>query len=624
MNKWTLTRALRLSVSLTLVIVTAVIFWHFVSHRRSRPVVPSKTDEIPAAKVERQEGIEHFDFKGDRVIRAKAARHYAGPDGRYYLEGEVEIRDLGKEKDEEVVLFGERVSHDRDWNEILLEGKGKLVYRGLTVESSAFSYEKNKELLTTDRGAVFSSARISGKAQKMAHSFRAGSLLLEGEVEIELREEEKTGPPFLVRGDTVTLWRKKRRGLVEGNASFSFGRSQGHSDTLRFDLTPDEQRVRAVFLEGNAQALIFESQERSAGDSAPVWQKREISAAAIEFRAHKDLNVVQKIEARNDCILKSFAADGGESEIRSVEMKMIFDRREVLREFSAQGAVRLVERGSESEVLRSIFGEEIIMGPKGRTWRVWVSEGGEARLDTPDIDVSARNLVISTLRERLGASGEVKVIVKSRGEQEEAVGFFSGAEPVFGTSDEMSYEEETGRLDLIGAVRMWQGTEILSADKLTALKKSGEIAAEGNIRTVFSRPPKDETATEEKIEVGGAKLNYSPQDKRLSFEQSCWFTSKGVKMNSERIAVVLLENKAEIKEVAAEGKVTITEEFREGKGEKALYYLEQETVVLTGRPTVIDKEKGIIEGDKLTFRLGEGRIQVENKDRERSTTVIKS
>jgi lipopolysaccharide export system protein LptA len=70
--------------------------------------------------------------------------------------------------------------------------------------------------------------------------------------------------------------------------------------------------------------------------------------------------------------------------------------------------------------------------------------------------------------------------------------------------------------------------------------------------------------------------------------------------------------------------VTITEELREGKGEKALYDLEQETMVLTGKPKVVDKQKGVIEGDKLTFRLGEGRIQVENKDRERSTTVIKS
>jgi lipopolysaccharide transport protein LptA len=110
----------------------------------------------------------------------------------------------------------------------------------------------------------------------------------------------------------------------------------------------------------------------------------------------------------------------------------------------------------------------------------------------------------------------------------------------------------------------------------------------------------------------------------LTFEQGCWLKSKDVGLNSDRIAVLLREKTAEIQQIEARGKVAITEELREGKGEKALYDLEQETVVLTGNPMIIDKEKGVIEGEKLTFRLGEGRIQVENKDRERSTTVIKS
>ena len=109
----------------------------------------------------------------------------------------------------------------------------------------------------------------------------------------------------------------------------------------------------------------------------------------------------------------------------------------------------------------------------------------------------------------------------------------------------------------------------------------------------------------------------------VTFEQAGWFKSKDVNLESERIAVLLIEKTAAVRQIAAEGKVTITEEIREGKGEKAVYDLEQETVVLTGKPQVTDKQRGVIEGDKLTFRLGEGRIRVENKDRERSTTVIK-
>ena len=38
-------------------------------------------------------------------------------------------------------------------------------------------------------------------------------------------------------------------------------------------------------------------------------------------------------------------------------------------------------------------------------------------------------------------------------------------------------------------------------------------------------------------------------------------------------------------------------------------------MVLTGNPVLVDKEKGVTEGDKLTFHLGDGRILIENKER---------
>jgi lipopolysaccharide transport protein LptA len=623
MTKLTLARVLRLVIAMVLFIVISVILWYFLSHRRPRAVVPPKQEEIPAEKVERQEGVEHFDFKGERVIRAKAQRHYIGEDGRYYLDGNVEIRDLSRKEGEEIVLFGQRVSYDKDWKEILLEGEAKLQYEGLTVQSSAFSYQKKKELLTTDQGVVFSSRRISGKAREMEYSFRLESLRLEGDVEMELREETETSTPFIVRGDLLTFLRKRRKGQVEGKTSFSFDQSRGTADSLRFDLTPDEQHARSFFLKGNAQAVLVDKQEPAPGEPEPAAQERQIWADEIDVRPSKDGNWIQKVEARNQCILKSATPEGQTSEVRSNQMKIIFDHRGVSREFLASGAAHLVERTPTSEVVRAISGEEILIGTKGKTWEIKAPEGGEARVDSPDSDVTAKALTISTRQETLEASGAVKVIVKLRQGEAETVGFFSNEQPVFGTAEEMRFERTLDRLELSKAVRMWQGKEVLFADHLTALKKTGEIRAEGKVRTVFSRPPKDEKAAEEKIEIGGEKMSFNPSENLLTFEQACWFKSKDVKLESERIAVLLVEKTSAIKQVAAEGKVTITEEIREGKGEKAVYDLEQETVVLTGKPIVVDKQRGVIEGDKLTFRLGEGRIQVENKDRERSTTVIK-
>jgi lipopolysaccharide transport protein LptA len=124
--------------------------------------------------------------------------------------------------------------------------------------------------------------------------------------------------------------------------------------------------------------------------------------------------------------------------------------------------------------------------------------------------------------------------------------------------------------------------------------------------------------------MGGEKMNLKTKDNLLTFEQNCWLKAQNVDLKSEALFAYLQEKKSEIQKIEAKGNVIIIEEGREGRGKNALYDLEKETIVLTGSPSLIDKEKGVIEGDKLTFHLGDGRILVENKDRERSVTVIKS
>lgn len=129
---------------------------------------------------------------------------------------------------------------------------------------------------------------------------------------------------------------------------------------------------------------------------------------------------------------------------------------------------------------------------------------------------------------------------------------------------------------------------------------------------------------EERLEVGGERMSFSPKERLLNFEKDSWLITQSVRLKSERIAVQLKEKKGEIQTIEAKGKVSLTSGPREGKGGAALYNLDLETIVLTDNPSLIDKEKGVVEGDKLTFHLGDGRILVENKDRERSVTVIKS
>jgi lipopolysaccharide transport protein LptA/LPS export ABC transporter protein LptC len=626
MIKLTFARTIRIFVATVLVAVIVVILWYFFSHRRPRAVIPQKRENIPVSKVERQDWVEHLDFKGDRVIQVKAKRHYAGEDGRYVLEGNVEIRDFGKGEGEVIVLSGEKASYDQDWTEASLEGNAKLQYKGLTIESAAFTYLKDKEILASDKAVSFTSRKISGNARRMTYSFRQGSLRLEEEVELRMTEDTASDIPFVTRGDIVTFQRRQRRGVVEGNASFSFGKSHGRADSLRFEVTADEQYARTFSLRGNAQAVLIEEGKSAAGSGTPAGPEteRNISADEIDLRVFKNMHKIHSVEARNHCRLSSFAAPRGERIVRSGRMRILFDRWGGLREFYAWDTARLEERGGDAGSERTISGQVIFIGEKGRAWKIKAPEGGEARVDSQASEVTALSLTIYPRRKIMDAAGNVKVILKPRPEEGEAVGFFSSEQPVFGTALKMRYDENADRLQLREDVRMWQGKEILFADRMSALKKTGEIAGEGHVRAVLHHQQKREGAEEEKIEIGGETMIFTPQQHLLTYEQSCWLKSKKAELTSERINVFFLEKTSEIQQIEAQGNVTITEAFREGHGEKALYLPEEDTVILTGNPKIIDKEKGVIEGDKLTFRLGEGRIQVENKDRERSTTVIKS
>jgi len=63
---------------------------------------------------------------------------------------------------------------------------------------------------------------------------------------------------------------------------------------------------------------------------------------------------------------------------------------------------------------------------------------------------------------------------------------------------------------------------------------------------------------------------------------------------------------------------------REGTGALADYDVKADTITLTGRPSLKEKEKGSVQGDKLTFHLADGTIRMESRDEKRPVPVIKS
>jgi lipopolysaccharide export system protein LptA len=627
MTNASLTGAFRAVLIITFVAVIGVTAWYFVGHRRPGIVPPAEVDAITPQKVERQEGIQHFDFHGERVIQAEAARYYAGENSLYYLEGNVRITDRKKGR-EDVVISGDRASHNKDWTEALIERNASLSYGDLTVESPSFTYRKGPlETISTDKGAAVTSPRLSGRADSLVYSFKDKSIRLEGNVALEIREEAADSFPLELKGDVFTYSRRNHKGSASENVSFSQGESRGQAESLDFRLTADERYLRNLILKGNARAYLVEDEEaESPGKSLLLarGRHREISADEIRLRAFPNLPRIQALRASGNCLLRSLAASGQLAEVTSDSMSFLFGRAGVLREFRASTGAKMVEKGTAGVVERTISGDEIIIGTEGSSLRVRMEKEGEARVDTRDSEITARRISLEPQRETLVARGAVKAILKLRPREGQGVGFFSTDAPVFITCQSLRYEPDQERLFLREGIRMWQEKQMLFAENLTVSKDTGDISGEGRVRAIFPFPPKKEEDKEERIEMGGEKMNLSPQDNLLTFEESCWLLARNVDLKSGTLLAYLKEEGGEIQRIEARRDVVIREESRQGRGAKALYEPGEDTIVLTGNPTLVDKEKGVIEGDKLTFHLGDGRILVENKNRERSVTVIKS
>ena len=237
-------------------------------------------------------------------------------------------------------------------------------------------------------------------------------------------------------------------------------------------------------------------------------------------------------------------------------------------------------------------------------------------------EISANEVFVDLEDDDLDAKGDVKVIF-NRSKGKESFGFFSKKQPVFITAQEMRYEGDSKRFLFKGDIKIWQQKEMLLAGEISFMEETGEIGCSENVRSVFYHELEEEES-EEKIEIMAEKMDFNPEDNIISYEENSSLKVKDINLNAQSISVNLKKKDNEMETIAAKGEVRIIQGQTEGNGEEALYIVKKREMMITGSPVVFDEDKGEIRGDKLTFYIGDGKIIVENKRRERSETIIKS
>ena len=615
-----LAKTAKWAAAVSLLAIIGIIALHFFL-RRPVPaeslVEPAPAVRPPGKDVDRKEGVEHVIFKGDKgKIKVKADEFYLGEDKLNHLEGNVEVVDYGNTGSQEIIMLADRVDYDQDLKNFHATGRARVKEKDALIESSSFVYDKKEDVFRTDQGVVFSSNKLKAKSRTMTYRRRAQTLEFEGDLAIEVLAKGETGLPLSVFGDKFLYMRKTKIGRVDGNVRMSHGKSRGTADALTFRLTPDEQEVNYLAFQGTAKVELFKETAKDAADSG-----QQVEADEIRLVSFPDESKVSRLSATGACSLTLSVSAGATDKVLGRSVGLVFDRAGDLTDFSASGEARvdLADRRGDDE--RRVWGDKITYHKKGDVLKTVGTDKIPARIDSARTEVEAGWITVNQKSGNMQSSGAVKLVLKP-GKDDKAVGFFSKDKPVFITCKDLVYTKAKKKFLFKEDVRIWQDKTVVLAKEFEILELSEKVFGRGGVKASFTRKPKDKPV-EEPLALGADEMSYVPKGKTIKFEGGSFLNTNTMTLTSADLSVRLKEEGNEMVRILAKGKVLIIQETKEGRGEEANYDLLADTVVLTGNSVLVDKEKGVIEGDKLTFYLGDGKILIENKERSRSAMVIK-
>jgi lipopolysaccharide transport protein LptA len=187
----------------------------------------------------------------------------------------------------------------------------------------------------------------------------------------------------------------------------------------------------------------------------------------------------------------------------------------------------------------------------------------------------------------------------------------------------MRYSGANRRFLFTGGIKVWQGKEMLLTKEMAIVRDSGRLTCREGVRTYITVQPEADKE-ERRLDIKSESLEFKPEERRLNYSGDAALKVEDVQIKADDVFIYLSEEEKKIEVLMARGQVSIKQGSYEARGQEAVINLEKETIELMGQPVLIDKQKGKVQGDKLTFYMADDKIVVENEGRERSETVIKS
>ncbi len=607
----------------------AVIAVNLIIKTRQQPRIGQSPENAQRDILEQKEQIEFFEARGQRGnLRIRADKHYMGEDDQYHLEGNVEIVFFEKSEGEDIFLYGNEVVYDKDGTRFQFVDRSRVQFKDLSLDASFLEYDAEKQIFASNYPIHFTSEKLSGFGKSVTYFLKGRTLKINEEIYVELVSDLSPSIPIVLEGDKFSFMKRAKKGKLEGHVRITQGSSWITSECVDFKLTANEENIRTMLFTGNVRASL---EGNEAGTSSEAEKealylysdKREIQAEEVLVQAFLDLPKIRQVSADGGCAFKFMDASEKLTQIKGKSIIFRLNREGELVQFFANTDAEITERDEGGEIQRKAQGDTITLKDGNNSLAIRGKGARLASVSTLDSDIKAEVVVISRKNNNMDASGNVQVIFSPQEEGKQAVGFFSEDKPVFITTQNMRYFDEQKRFNFSGGNRVWQDKHILLADMLSILKDTGRVTAEGNVSSTFPYVPKDKEG-EERVIITAEKMSYDPDRDIGHYQGNNTLEVENVLLKAQSVFIHLEKEDGEIKRITAIDDVVITQEQYQGQGQRAVFDIRKETIVLTGNPVLIAEDQGRTAGTKLTFFIADGKIVVENKGRERSVTVIKS
>ncbi len=611
-----------------LVVVLIAIAISFLTRSKRQVKVPEIAAELEEQKIDKKEGLEVRGMKGDKeAFNITADKHYIGEDNLYHLEGNVRISLPNRIEGEDVIIRGEKVIHDSEWSFFWLQGQATVESKDLVMESSVFEYYAKKGVFKSDQMIRFSSGTISGSAQMCDYFLRQKKAELRGEVHLKLLPSLETSVPVEIDTEYFEYNIGKGRGKAEGGVELTHGRSHATAGLLELVLSASREQIKSLFLKERVKiSLVDEFREvRSFSDQAALalhGDRCQMEADEILIKGYVESPQVKSLEASGECLFRFISETGSYTQIEGKEIIFDMTKDGSLKNLVVNRDAKISEEDKEKGSPRYIEGQRVqIQGDK----KLLLVEGKDtlkARIWSKDSEITAQEISLFLENNNMEANKDTKVIIYPKEKSQDAVGFFSEENPVFITATDMRYSEDHKRFSFSGGTKIWQMKETIKAQEMFLGAETGAIRAWGSVESVLPYRPKGKEE-EENVRIESSAMEYNPEKNMIVYREKVKLKARDVVLTAKLLTIVLEKESGDMVNIVARDKVVVKQKTYEGHGDEARFDVKEEIITVVGNPVLIDKDKGRTEGGKLTFFMADGRIVFENKDRERSVTVIK-